>query len=83
MHFKVWHTLYDNPQALVVYTQQSAITIIWIQRVKNMMGVSAPQSQEELVRLENFQKKRKQFDLLLLSSGLGQHTQLHASGVRI
>ena len=57
MHFKVWHTLYDNPQALVVYTQQSAITIIWIQRVKNMMGVSAPQSQEELVRLENFQKK--------------------------
>ena len=83
MHFKVWHTLYDNPQALVVYTQQSAITIIWIQRVKNMMGVSAPQSQEELVRLENFQKKRKQFDLLLLSSGLGEHTQLHASGVRI
>ena len=57
MHFKVWHTLYDNPQALVVYTQQSATTIIWIQRVKNMMGVSAPQSQEELVRLENFQKK--------------------------
>ena len=75
--------LYDNPQALVVYTQQSAITIIWIQRVKNMMGVSAPQSQEELVRLENFQKKRKQFDLLLLSSGLGEHTQLHASGDRI
>ena len=83
MHFKVWHTLYDNPQALVVYTQQSATTIIWIQRVKNMMGVSAPQSQEELVRLENFQKKRKQFDLLLLSSGLGQHNQLHASGDRI
>ena len=83
MHFKVWHTLYDNPQALVVYTQQSATTIIWIQRVKNMLGVSAPQSQEELVRLENFQKKRKQFDLLLLSSGLGEHTQLHASGVRI
>ena len=83
MHFKIWHALYDNPQALVVYTQQSAITIIWIQRVKNMMGVSAPQSQEELVRLENFQKKRKQFDLLLLSSGLGEHTQLHASGVRI
>ena len=75
--------LYDNPQALVVYTQQSAITIIWIQRVKNMMGVSAPQSQEELVRLENFQKKRKQFLLLLLSSGLGEHTQLHASGDRI
>ena len=75
--------LYDNPQALVVYTQQSAITIIWIQRVKNMMGVSAPQSQEELVRLENFQKKRKQFDLLLLSSGLGEHTQLHAPGDRI
>ena len=75
--------LYNNPQALVVYTQQSAITIIWIQRVKNMMGVSAPQSQEELVRLENFQKKRKQFDLLLLSSGLGEHTQLHASGDRI
>ena len=48
--------LYNNPQAMVVYTQQSAITIIWIQRVKNMMGVSAPQSQEELVRLENFQK---------------------------
>ena len=75
--------LYNDPQALVVYTQQSAITIIWIQRVKNMMGVSAPQSQEELVRLENFQKKRKQFDLLLLSSGLGEHTQLHASGDRI
>ena len=75
--------LYNNPQAMVVYTQQSAITIIWIQRVKNMMGVSAPQSQEELVRLENFQKKRKQFHLLLLSSGLGEHTQLHASGDRI
>ena len=75
--------LYDNPQALVVYTQQSAITIIWIQRVKNMMGVSAPQSQEELVRLENFQKKRKQFDLLLLSSGLGEHNQLHAPCDRI
>ena len=76
--------LYNNPQALVVYTQQSAITIIWIQRVKNMMGVSAPQSQEELVRLENFQKKkRKEFLLLLLSSGLGQHNQLHAPCDRI
>ena len=58
--------LYDNPQALVVYTQQSAITIIWIQRVKNMMGVSAPQSQEELVthgswRPIQFHKKTQRF----------------------
>ena len=75
--------MYTNPQDLVVYTQQSATTIIWIQGVKNTMGVSAPQSQEELVRLKNFQKKRKQFLLLLLSSGLGEHTQLHASGDRI